>query len=309
MDEDDSLPEYQENNSVAVAESLWKFIHCPVTTIFSDYKSIAAEQILCSLLESILKSSLNLRNVLIPPYNVIPYDDNLYVQYEAFTTWLFGAMFYIVGNPLSNEVLLKSIEVQACMLRILSAHHSVTFTKISTKYISILEELVRFYEHSTENDEVVLSNFMTIDNCIPDLDLSTYPVTVKFDFITSVQRSILEIINKSGISTWDQEKLWNIFIETLIKSAPDIKLNILELSTQLIELCDSTSQYASTLIIYITEIIRTIPTWTSFGQLTIEALNQYVKTLLQVIRTLVASTNLTTLCFEIIDLLEHEFIG
>lgn len=59
--------------------------------------------------------------------------------FPAFTTWFFGAMFYIIGNPLSNEVLLKSIEVQACMLRILSAHHSITFTKISMKYISILE--------------------------------------------------------------------------------------------------------------------------------------------------------------------------
>ncbi|XP_046813707.1 serine/threonine-protein kinase ATR isoform X1 [Vespa crabro] len=306
MDEDDSLPEYQENTSVA--ESLWKFIHCPVTTIFSDYKSVTAEQILCSLLESILKSSLNLRNVLIPPYNVIPYDDNLYVQYEAFTTWLFGAMFYIIGNPLSNDVLMKSIEVQACMLRILSAHHSITFTKISMIYLSILEELNGFYVHAKENDEIILRNFIIIDNCIPDLDLSTYPVTLKINLVTSVQRSILEIINKSGISTWDQEKLGNIFIGTIIKSAPDIKLNILELSPQLIEICNSTNQYASTLIIYTTEIIKTIPIWINYGQLTIEALNQYIKTLLQLIHMLVASTNLTTLCFEIINLLEHEFI-
>lgn len=72
----------------------------------------------------------------------LKYIDQVFIisfYFPAFTTWLFGVMFYIIGNPLSNDVLMKSIEVQACMLRILSAHHSITFTKISMKYISILE--------------------------------------------------------------------------------------------------------------------------------------------------------------------------
>lgn len=35
---------------------------------------------------------------------------------------------------------------------------------------------------------------MTINNCIPDLDLSTYPVTLKFNFVTSIQKSIFEVV-------------------------------------------------------------------------------------------------------------------
>lgn len=68
-------------------------------------------------------------------------------------------------------------------------------------------------------------------------------------------------------------------------------------------------KYASTLIMYTTEIVRTIPTWMNFGQLTIEGLNRYIKMLLQLTRMLVPSTILNTLCFEIINLLGYDFMG
>lgn len=48
-------------------------------------------------------------------------------------------MFHLVGNPLSNEVLSNSIEIQACMLRILSRHHITMFETISNEYINILQ--------------------------------------------------------------------------------------------------------------------------------------------------------------------------
>lgn len=57
----------------------------------------------------------------------------------AFTTWLFGTMFYLVCQPPSNVVLSSSIEVQACMLRILSTHHVPMFQTISSEYLNILD--------------------------------------------------------------------------------------------------------------------------------------------------------------------------
>lgn len=48
-------------------------------------------------------------------------------------------MFHIVGDPLSNEILDSSIEIQACMLRILSRHYVTLFENISTEYMNILQ--------------------------------------------------------------------------------------------------------------------------------------------------------------------------
>lgn len=59
--------------------------------------------------------------------------------FSAFTTWLFGTMFYLVCKPSSNMVLSNSIEVQACMLRILSTHHMTMFETISSEYLNILD--------------------------------------------------------------------------------------------------------------------------------------------------------------------------
>ncbi|KAK2579409.1 hypothetical protein KPH14_003267 [Odynerus spinipes] len=308
MDISDSQSTLQENNSVAVAESLWKFIHCPVIAIFSDLKNVAAEQMLRSLLESILKSSLNLKNVLIPPYNTVPRNEELQEQYEAFTTWLFGTMFYVVGNPLSNEVLHSSIDVQACMLRILAAHHIITFSKISTEYMYILEEITEFYEYAKEEDEITLSKFNTDKNIIPNLTLTSFPVTIKSNIVTSVQRSILEIIIKSGVFAWNQEKLWNIIQQIIIKSSPEIKLKALEVSTKMMECCTLRDEQTTALITYATEIVKVIPTWISLGQLAINTLSQYIETFLQLISTATMSTDLVTLCFEIIDFLTNESI-
>ena len=47
-------------------------------------------------------------------------------------------MFYVVGDPLSNEILVNSIEIQACMLRILSRHHVTMFETVSIEYMNIL---------------------------------------------------------------------------------------------------------------------------------------------------------------------------
>lgn len=57
----------------------------------------------------------------------------------AYTTWLFGVLFHVVGAPLSAQVLASSIEVQAQMLRILSRLNLLMFESISEEYMNILD--------------------------------------------------------------------------------------------------------------------------------------------------------------------------
>jgi len=54
---------------ISVADSVWKFINSPIIAIFSDLENPPTEQMLCSLLESLLKRSSTLTTVLVPPFN------------------------------------------------------------------------------------------------------------------------------------------------------------------------------------------------------------------------------------------------
>jgi len=148
--------------SITVSDSVWKFINNPIIAIFSDLENPPTEQMLCSLLESLLKRSSTLTTVLVPPFSngtadiivqqqftgsifikmilsKTVFDNILLYMSLAFTTWLFGTMFYLICKQSSNVVLSNSIEVQACMLRILSRHHMTMFQTITSEYLSILD--------------------------------------------------------------------------------------------------------------------------------------------------------------------------
>lgn len=62
---------------------MWKFINSPIIAIFSDLKNATAEQMLRSLLESILKGSATLTAVLVPPFGNGMQNDTLRCQYAS----------------------------------------------------------------------------------------------------------------------------------------------------------------------------------------------------------------------------------
>lgn len=68
-----------------MADSVWKFINSPIIAIFSDLKNATAKQMLCSLLESIIKSSATLTTVLIPPFSNGMQNETLKCQYTGIT--------------------------------------------------------------------------------------------------------------------------------------------------------------------------------------------------------------------------------
>ncbi|TGZ48346.1 Serine/threonine-protein kinase ATR [Temnothorax longispinosus] len=229
--EDSATP--QDNKTISVAHSVWKYINNPIIAIFSDLENPSTEQMLCSLLESLLKRSSTLTTVLVPSFTNGSADVTLQQQYTAFTTWLFGTLFYLVCKPSSDVVLSNSIEVQACMLRILSRHHMTMFQTITSEYLSILDEMSEFYGGATE--EMTLSKFHTDKDIIENLDLTPFPAKIKLSNVPLIQTSLLKIITKTSVSVWDEVELWDRIMTILVNSPPNLKIEALQLFTEIIE--------------------------------------------------------------------------
>lgn len=79
MYHDNKLSSYR----ITGPDSVWKFINNPIIAIFSDLENPATEEMLCSLLESLLRRSSTLSPVLVPPFtNGVP-DETLQQQYTG----------------------------------------------------------------------------------------------------------------------------------------------------------------------------------------------------------------------------------
>ncbi|XP_066597912.1 serine/threonine-protein kinase atr-like [Prorops nasuta] len=301
-------------NGAAVAESLWKFINSPVLAIFSDLKNASVEQMLRSFLDSILKGSANLRNVLVPPNGINKTEQSVQKQYTAFTTWLFGTMFYIVGEPLSNQVLSSSIKVQACMLRILSALNIVLYNEISREYTDILKELLEFDLRSVEDDTIQLSKFNVERYLIEGIDLTPFPVTMKSLNVPVVQISIIKIFIKSGISVCNHKNFWPVLLRIIKESNPEVKVYAVKLCSQIFNfsvinttpeddvLCHR-DHNLDTLIMYVTEMVKSTVMWRSSGHLSKTMLQQFIDTLIIFVQTATISDKLYELSIEILHCL------
>ncbi|XP_011699804.1 PREDICTED: serine/threonine-protein kinase ATR isoform X2 [Wasmannia auropunctata] len=306
MEANDDSPTPQDNSTITVADSVWKFINSPIIAIFSDLENPLTEQMLCSLLESLLKRSSTLTTVLVPPFNTGTADVTLQQQYAAFTTWLFNTMFYLVCKPSSNVVLSSSIEVQACMLRILSKHHITMFQTITSEYLSILDEISEFCESTTE--EITLSKFHTDKDIIENLDLTPFPAKIKSSDVLSIQASLLKIIAKAGVSVWDKVKLCNRIKTIIVNSSPNLKIEALQLFTEIIENHVVHANECTTIIMYTLEIVKSLPAWINSDQLSIHMLSQFTETLIRLIQLSHVSLNMTDLCFQTIDFIASEFV-
>ncbi|XP_076654433.1 serine/threonine-protein kinase ATR [Halictus rubicundus] len=308
MEVNDNSIILQSSNSITVADSVWKFINSPIIAIFSDLKNATAEQMLRSLLESILKGSATLTTVLVPPYTNGLQNDALQCQYAAFTTWLFGTMFYIVGEPLSNEILANSIEIQACMLRILSRHHVTMFEVISVEYINILQEILEFYETSGYGKELTLAKFNADKGSIENLNLQAFPVTIKYSDVPQVQISILKIIEKTGVSVWNEKLLSDAMLRILVVSVPNVKIVALDLCMKIVEFSLMNRQELESLILHFIEIVKLIPIWLTSQALQRNQLYEFVQILARFIQSSPVFPNSIELCFQIIHLMVHELI-
>ncbi|KAI4487089.1 hypothetical protein M0802_012043 [Mischocyttarus mexicanus] len=291
----------EDNNGSGIAESLWSFIHSPVVTVFADYKNEMAEPILNSLLESLIKRSSNLKMVLLPS-NPELVDTNLFQQYDAFTIWLFGAMFYIVGNPLSKRTLTYSINIQASMLTTLSIHNAITFERICLFYIHMISEIHKYVALNGCYGPLIMNQFVVTEDIIPGLKLTQYPVTVTFDNFSVILESILEIITQSGISNWNSNELWSILLIIIETYNLKAKLKILKICVNLLTYIDEKTFHISSLIAHVAEILKHITIWFNDGQIDEFTLNEYFETFVQFINGLFATVEVYFLCFTIMDI-------
>ncbi|XP_003702936.2 serine/threonine-protein kinase ATR isoform X1 [Megachile rotundata] len=305
---DSSIILQNSNSGITVADTVWKFINSPVIAIFSDLKNATAKQMLCSLLESILKGSATLTTVLVPPFSNGIQNETLQCQYAAFTTWLFGTMFYIVGDPLSDNILNNSIEIQACMLRILSRHHITMFETISIEYMNILQEISEFYKTNGDEDEIILVKFNAQRNIIENLDLQAFPVTLKCSNIPVVQVSVLKIIEKAGIFNWNHKILSQTLLQVIMISVPHVKFTALDTCVKLMKYSLVDRQESESFILYTIEIIKGIPIWLNLNEISLDQLCQFLWTLVEFIEFLPTFVNSIEVYFQIIDLTVHELI-
>ncbi|OAD54306.1 Serine/threonine-protein kinase atr [Eufriesea mexicana] len=303
---DNSIILQSSNSNVTVADSVWKFINSPVIAIFSDLKNATAKQMLCSLLESILKGSATLTTVLVPPFSNGIQNETLRYQYTAFTTWLFGIMFHLVGDSLNNEVLNNSIDIQACMLRILSRHHITMFETISNEYMNILQEISEFHKTAGEEDKIILARFHTERNVIENLDLQAFPVTIKYCDIPLVQASIITIIKKTGVFGWNHKILYEKMLKLMITSVPNVKFVSLDLCVKLMQSSLFNKQEHENLILYAIEIIKALPIWLNLYEISEDQLNQFLWTCIQFVQSSPVSSNSIELCFQITDFTINE---
>ncbi|XP_026671548.1 serine/threonine-protein kinase ATR-like isoform X2 [Ceratina calcarata] len=261
---------------------------------------------LSSLLESILKGSATLTTILVPPFSNGMENETLRRRYSAFTTWLFGAMFYIIGNPLSDEILNNSIEIQACMLRILSRHHITMFNTISNDYMNLLQEITVFYRVSSNDGSITLTRFNTERDIIENLVLQAFPLVVKHPDIPFVQTSILKIMKKTDISGWDKQMFYETILKVMTVSIPSVKSVALDLSAIIVESSLYSKQEVESLVLYAIDAVKALPMWINLGLISGMQLNQFLCIFVQFIASCPLSQNSTELCFKIIDFTVNE---
>ncbi|XP_012274502.1 serine/threonine-protein kinase ATR [Orussus abietinus] len=297
----DDTEDQSSNKIVKVAENVWMVIQNGVEAIFSNLKEDDAEKTLCELLESILRGSTNLINVLVPPCGAGPRYEIIRRQYTAFTTWLFGMTFHTIGEPLSDKVLSCGVKVQACVLNILHRHSRSMLSSITSEYIKILDELLDFYESNRYGETIVIKKFIPDGDIIDCIDLAPFVVNVKYSSLSCTLVSIMKIILQSGIQPWRESSLWIKMIKVLLNSEPAVKIYALEIALQFANIGDIDNQDWHVLLDSLVEIIKFIPEWERLGLLDKASLPRLTKVLIESIEVLDEPLPIMTLCFNILE--------
>ncbi|XP_011503709.1 PREDICTED: serine/threonine-protein kinase atr-like [Ceratosolen solmsi marchali] len=266
-------------------QQIWTFMNNTIIALFStlhDEKAITTctEESLHQLLESLLSRFNNL-NILVPQMTAVPISKDVQKRYTAFTTWLFGSMFYLINMPISKASLKKIIDIQVCMVRILSRLNLELHANITSEYLNILEELICFSNLSNNNKEITLNKFQADQNIINDLTLIPFSVIVKYEHISLFQTSILKIIAESDVSVWSTDKLKSQLIEILVYSEPSVKFVALKICIEMFDYCllnDNDMQY---IFLFATEIVKSLANWYSRGFISVNFSQKYSKTLKQ----------------------------
>ena len=137
-----------------------------------------------------------------------------------------------------------------------------------------------------------------------------------------------QIIKKTGVSVWNPKILSEKVLKVVIISAPNVKFIGLDLCLRLMEFSLFSKQVSillisskilkyqlfetehfkehENLVLCIIEIIKTLPLWINFREISEEQLNQFLQTCIELIQFLSISSNSIELCFQIIEFTINE---
>ncbi|XP_014204493.1 serine/threonine-protein kinase ATR [Copidosoma floridanum] len=274
------------DSSLIHERQLWTFMNNTIITLFSTLNdktlTPCTEESLCQLLESLLCRFNNL-NILVPQITNGPPSKDVQRKYEAFTTWLFGTMFYLINIPVSLESHKKIIDIQVCMVQILSRLNLEMLTKITAEYLNILNELNRLSCENKISEDTILDKFKADPSAIEYLNLIPFPIKLNFRNISLFQISILKIIAESDVSVWPKKRLINQLLEILVQAEPKVKIAALQIYVKLFHYCLLDNNDVQSMILYATEIAKALPNWNERGLIRVHEFQQHKKTFEQLV--------------------------
>ncbi|OXU29026.1 hypothetical protein TSAR_005154 [Trichomalopsis sarcophagae] len=295
------------DNSLNYERQIWVVMNNTFLTIFPTLDYENSEDSLHQLLESLLCRFNNL-NILVPPLTNNPIPKDVQRRYTAFTTWLFGAMFYLISVPVSSASLQKIIDIQVCMVRILSRLNREMHENITSEYLSILDELVSFDKQIKQIKEIKLNKFQADQNAADYLNLTPYTVTVKYDDISLFLTSVLKVIAESDVSVWPKDRLKSQLLEILVFSEPRVKLAALKICIEMIDYRLLNNIDMQSLILYATEIVKSLSIWDERGLIPRSICQVHTATFKQLVK-LINDPAHANFYFEIISALQNHILS
>ncbi|KAF7998404.1 hypothetical protein HCN44_009802 [Aphidius gifuensis] len=227
QEESDSSPVEQ---IILEASELWKCIKKLGTLVSNESNS----QYINPFLTSISNSS-HLHKFLIPPVGVRGTTNPWCIQYLSFTKWLFGVCFKILCDQIADDISESNLQIQSLILRMLVVRHRVNFEAITDEYMIILDDILDFDDNKENKNYILIERFVVNQNAIDDMNLESYTIKIKSNFITNIQLSIMKIIINSGVIVWNTDKLWPRLLRIINNSEPEAKLMALKISLKILE--------------------------------------------------------------------------
>ncbi|XP_044590601.1 serine/threonine-protein kinase atr-like [Cotesia glomerata] len=321
-----SSPENQQTTHI---ETYWRAINTPVHSIFKYVEESGTEDSLLKFLESLIISSDTPMNILIPPIlrstasrdnnnpnNVDEQIELNHKNYNLFTIWIFGMLFYTSSVPKFSKKMIDSGEnVQIKFLKPLYWLYYRGFNLIYSRYIQVLDYLLPHVDDNNEPDgddknfNLTVSKFKVESNISAELDLTTPPMVINSrDRVHPIMISVLKIFVNSEIFddyTDYKKTLWFRTIKILKNLDPEAKILALELMSKIIEFTDC-DQQIKLFLIYIQEIFESAHDWQSYtwNKQVIDKLNQVLAKIIDKIT--INRKEMLNLCLNILSSCEDQ---
>ncbi|KAK0175715.1 hypothetical protein PV327_009444 [Microctonus hyperodae] len=304
--EEVSEPKSQTSDKISQVESLWNIIHSPVLVMFSNLKKPGTEQSLRLFLESMIRSSESLIDILVPPCGKGEQHEIFKHQFTTFSTWLFGILFHTLGISLRKEIIQISIEVQACLLKILYRSYFTAFHVIYGEYITILDKMIDYCDNANEETSIEINQFIIEPNIIETLDLKSYPITVRQkNTAHDIMISIVEIFLKSGAISSNQNMLWWRTLKVLKISEPEGKLVAMKVASEMITTNYIDEKQYALYITYISEMLKTINHWQNIRPKIIDEFSEIIAVTLE---NVICTAEIIDICFYVLELIADKII-